>query len=307
MSMKHTFGPVPSRRLGFSLGIDIIPPKTCTYNCIYCQLFQTSNHTKHRQSFFDRENIIADIKDSISRFSDIDYLTFSGSGEPTLNTDIGHLIKEVKTFSSIPVAVITNSSLLWMPEVRDDIKDADLVVPSVDSVTPEVWSKINRPAPGIMLNRILEGIKDFCSEYKGEIWVEIMLVQGVNSDSDEIEKIARFVNLLDNVNKVQINTVVRPPNETSAKPLDHSYLKEIIHLFDVNAEIIAPFNRVAGASSIEDKEKLILDLLVRRPCSSKEMADSLGLNLNEVIKHIQKLESEQKIMKEDSGYYSIKH
>ncbi|MEW5820013.1 MAG: radical SAM protein, partial [Cyanobacteriota bacterium] len=138
---KFTFGPVPSRRLGFSLGIDIIPLKTCTYNCVYCQLFQTSKHTVIRQSFIDKELVLNDIKESIDKFSNIDYLTFSGSGEPTLNKDLGWLISQVKKYSEIPVAVITNSSLLWMPDVIEDLKHADLVVPSVDCVTETIWQK----------------------------------------------------------------------------------------------------------------------------------------------------------------------
>lgn len=306
MPEKFVFGPVPSRRLGFSLGIDLIPLKTCTYNCIYCQLFQTSNHTITRQSFFDRCKILADVRQAIENFTDIDYLTFSGSGEPTLNKDIGWLISEIKTFTHIKTAVITNSSLLWMPDVRDDIKDADLVIPSVDSVTPEIWAAINRPAPGISLSQILDGTKTFCHNHSGQIWIEVMIVQGVNDSEDEILKIANFVNSL-KVDKVQINTVVRPPNEPDSKAITEKALQEILKQFVHPAEIIAPFNKVARTSEIEDKSKLILELLSRRPCKPKEMSDSLGLNLNELTKYLQKLEGDNKIMREHSGHYSLAH
>lgn len=306
MTLKFTFGPVPSRRLGFSLGIDIIPLKTCTYNCVYCQLFQTSNHTITRQSFFNKEKILEDIKDSANKFSNIDYLTFSGSGEPTLNSDIGWLITEVKKVTDIPIAVITNGSLLWMPEVRQDLKDADLVVPSIDSVTQETWLKINRPAPNIKLSDVIEGTSIFCHNHKGLIWLEIMFVEGINDNSTEIRKIANFVNTL-KADKVQINTVVRPPNEAAAKPLNDKILEDIAALFNHKTEIISPFKKVAVPNNLMDKDGIILELLTRRPCKLEEMSDSLGLDLNELTKYIKLLESEKKIMKEPSGFYSLMH
>ena len=303
MIQKHVFGPVPSRRLGFSLGIDIIKLKTCTYNCIYCQLYQTSVHTIIRQTFFDKQAILADIKEAVNKFDNIDYLTFSGSGEPTLSSDLGWLIKEVKSFTSIPVVVITNSSLLWMPDVREDIRIADVVMPSVDSVDPKIWAEVNRPAIGIEMEKVLEGIKTFCKQFKGKIWLEVMLVNGVNDSLEEIMKTATFVNSLENIDAVQINTVVRPPNEASAKPLTPEQLNDVLKYYKYPAEIIASFKKGSNKSYIEDKSEAIIDLLTRRPCTPEEMADSLGINLNEISKHLQHLTDGNKVERQPSGHY----
>lgn len=306
MTKKHVFGPVPSRRLGFSLGIDLVPLKTCTYNCVYCQLFQTSNHTIERQSFFDKNLIVAEVLDAINENKNIDYLTFSGSGEPTLNSDIGYIIEELKKSTDIPIVLITNSSLLWMPQVREDVKNVDAVMPSIDSVIGKSWNAVNRPASGIDLDTINQGLKDFCNTFKGKIWMEVMLVEGINDNKDEIKKIADFVNSL-RVDKVQINTVVRPPNEKYAKPLSKEFLEDIVTFFNHDTEIIAPFKKEGNQSEVKDKGKLILDLLTRRPCILSEMAESLGVHVNEASKLLQKLEEEGKVMRLDSGHYSLFH
>lgn len=306
MSKKHVFGPVPSRRLGFSLGIDLVPLKTCTYNCIYCQLFQTSNHTLERQSFFDKHEIVVEVLDAIKENKNIDYLTLSGSGEPTLNSDIGYIIDELKQHTEIPIVLITNSSLLWMPEVRENIKHADVVMPSIDSIEDVSWRKINRPIDGIDLSLINKGLKDFTESFKGDIWMEVMLVEGVNDNIDEVKKLAEFVNSL-NVDKVQINTVVRPPNEEYAKPLSKDFLDQVVTFFNHETEIIAPFKKEGNQTEVEDKKKLIVDLLTRRPCILSEMAESLGVNINEASKLLQVLEDEKTVMRLKSGFYSLFH
>jgi len=306
MTYKFTFGPVPSRRLGFSLGIDIIPLKTCTYNCIYCQLFQTSNHTTTRQSFFNKDDILAEIKNKIKTSECIDYITFSGSGEPTLNSDIGLIIKEIKSFSNIPVAVITNSSLLWMPEVREDIKDSDLVLPSLDSVTEDIWMQLNRPDPSLKINKMLEGLKTFCNEHQGIIWLEIMFVSGFNDSINEARAIADYVNQL-NVDLIQLNTVVRPPNESYSKPVTEEFFKEIAVYFNSKIEVIAPFKKNSRPSKRDSTPDVILDLLARRPCKPNEMAESLCINLNEISKYLQILVDQEKIIQEKSGHFSLFH
>lgn len=304
MERKYTFGPVPSRRLGFSLGIDIIPIKSCTYNCTYCQLFQTSNHINTRQSFMDKDAILSEIRHVIENTADIDYLTFSGSGEPTLNKDLAWLIEHIKAFTDIPIAVITNSSLLWDADVRNALSKADLVVPSLDSVTEDIWKKLNRPAKGLLLKKVLDGLTVFCSEHKGSIWLEVMIVEGTNDSDDEITKIADFANSLA-VDKVQLNTVVRPPNETFAKPLTQERLEEIATYFHANTEIIAPFTKKAKSSGLDNVAEKILVTLSRRPCRPSELADSLGLNVNEIVKEIKDLEDQDKIVRETDGFYSV--
>ncbi|MGD9581740.1 MAG: radical SAM protein, partial [Vampirovibrionia bacterium] len=230
----------------------------------------------------------------------------SGSGEPTLNSDIGAIINQLKAKTGIPIVVITNSSLLWMPEVREEIANADVVMPSIDTISNLSWNKVNRPAEGISIDKINEGLKTFTETFKGKIWLEVMLVEGVNDDLNEIKQIAAFVNQL-KVDKVQINTVVRPPNENYAKPLSQELLNKIVTYFDHETEVIAPFSKEGNISGVEDKPKLIIDTLTRRPCRPQELADSLGINLNELSKLLQKLEASKDIMRLESGFYSLYH
>ncbi|MGB7060806.1 MAG: radical SAM protein, partial [Candidatus Zixiibacteriota bacterium] len=153
------YGPVPSRRLGISLGVDVVPYKTCSYDCIYCQLGKTTNHSIQRKSFVPIDSVISDVKKVLNENSDIDYITFSGSGEPTLNQDICEMITKVKNFTQIPVAVLTNGSLLWDRRVREDVTRADLVVPSVDAVSEDIFQKVNRPIEGLDVKKVLDGIR----------------------------------------------------------------------------------------------------------------------------------------------------
>jgi len=299
MSMKKlVYGPVPSRRLGISLGVDMVPYKTCSYDCIYCQLGKTTNQTVQRKSFVSVDFVITEIKEVIDQNSDIDYITFSGSGEPTLNRDIGEMICKIKGFTQIPVAVLTNGSLLWDEKVREDLSRADLVVPSVDAVSEEAFQKVNRPIEGLKTEKILQGIKDFCGNFKGKIYLEIMLVRDINDSEEEIRKINRFVQEL-KVDKIQLNTVVRPPGEPSARPLNKDELPKIKVLFDPSlpVEIVADFDRMTSKAYHKDIEQAITELLRRRPSRKDEMAIALGVHSNEIVKYLQVLEERKKIKK----------
>jgi wyosine [tRNA(Phe)-imidazoG37] synthetase (radical SAM superfamily) len=307
---KMLYGPVPSRRLGISLGVDIVPYKTCTYDCIYCQLGQTTNQTTQRESFVSVNSVIKEIKEVIDQNSDIDYITFSGSGEPTLNQDIGEMIGRVKSLTQIPVAVLTNGSLLWDKMVREDLAQADLVIPSVDAVSEEISQKVNRPIEGLKVKKILEGIKEFCKGFKGKIYLEIMLVKNVNDSEKEISGINRFVKDL-RIDRIQLNTVIRPPGDPGARPLNQEELNKVKSLFDpkLKVEVIANFNRETSKAYQKDLEQAIIELLKRRPTKKEEMTISLGVHPNEIVKYIQILE-EKKIIKrsqnkDKSGVYFV--
>lgn len=295
---KHIYGPVPSRRLGFSLGIDIIPYKTCSYNCIYCQLKETSNLTTERKSFVDAKEILQEVKDAISKSDQIDYLTFAGSGEPTLNRDLGWLINEIKKISSIPIVVLTNGALLWMKEVRDDLMNADIVVPSLDSATEEGFRRINCPAPSLILEKIKHGLKDFSLTFPGKLYLEIMLVKDINDTPEEIAAFTLFIPQL-KLDKIQLNTVVRPPRLSAAQPVSQKEMEEIKDTFqkvtNAEVEIIANFAKPPRCDSSIKVEEAILELLERRPCKAQEMAASLGIHFNEIVKYIHLLEKEKKI------------
>ena len=187
--MKYIYGPVPSRRLGFSLGVDIIPYKVCTLDCIYCQLGKTAHQVVRRQTYFRADDVLEELGDFLSKNPHIDFITFSGSGEPTLNSELGVMIKKLKSMSSIPVAVLTNGTLLSMEDAREDLMGADVVLPSLDAASQHVFKRINRPHESLEIAKIINGLKNFRNMYKGQIWLEIMLVRGVNDNRDELLRI----------------------------------------------------------------------------------------------------------------------
>jgi wyosine [tRNA(Phe)-imidazoG37] synthetase (radical SAM superfamily) len=290
----HIYGPVPSRRLGFSLGIDIIPFKTCSLNCIYCQLGPTTQKTIRRKEYFSSSEILSQIKKKISSGQRIDYITFSGSGEPTLNTALGKLIREIKKTTSIPVAVLTNGTLLSRKSVRNALMDADLVVPSLDAASQDIFVKVNRPHPSLKLKEIIEGLQKFREEFKGSIWLEIMLVKGVNDSPSHIRKLKEAIAKI-KPDKVQLNTVFRPPTERYARPLNLKDLEKIKKVFGKNCEIIVEFDREAQKSISENLEGAILSLIQRRPVTLADISISLGKHQNEIIKYLNFLLEEGKI------------
>lgn len=299
--MKLVFGPVPSRRLGMSLGLDIVPFKTCTLNCVYCQLGRTTVKTVERRPFVPKDELIAELKVALDKGGRIDYITFSGSGEPTLNSEIGAMIDEIRSISDIPVAVITNGTLLYLQEVRRDISRADLVVPSLDSVTSSFY-EVNRPMEDLNVGLIIEGLEKFCEEYKGQIWLEIMLVKNINDDIPGIKQLSEVVRKL-KVDKIQLNTVTRPPAEDFACPLSEEEMKNVLKFFDERAEIIADFDKVTtGRTHAHGKiEEEIISLVRRRPCTARDISLSLNLHPNEAIRYITKLIAKGHLKPVDQG------
>jgi len=290
----HTYGPVPSRRLGFSLGTDIIPLKTCTLDCIYCQLGPTPKKTTHRKEYFSPSDIVSQIKKKLSSGQRIDYITFSGSGEPTLNKALGKIIREIKKTTSIPVAILTNSTLLSLKSTRDALMDADLVVPSLDAATQEIFIKVNRPCSSLNIEEIIQGLRKFSKEFKGSIWLEIMLVKGVNDSPSHIRKLKEAIAKI-KPEKVQLNTVIRPPAEKNARPLSLKDLEKIKSILGENCEIIVESYREAQISTPENLEGAILSLIQRRPVTLAEISASLGKGKNEIIRSLDSLLAEGKI------------
>lgn len=281
----HIYGPVPSRRLGFSLGIDIIPFKACSLDCIYCQLGPTTKKTIYRKEYLSSPEILSQIKEKLSSGQRIDYITFSGSGEPTLNKALGKLIKETKKMTSIPVAVLTNGTLLSQKSIRNALMDADLVVPSLDAATQEIFVKVNRPHPSLKLEEIIEGLRKLRQEFKGTIWLEIMLVKEVNDSPSHIRKLKEAIAKI-KPDKVQLNTVIRPPAEEFARPLSLRKLEKINKVFGKTCEIIVEFDREAQKSTPENLEGAILSLIQRRPVTLVDISNSLGKHKNEIIKYL---------------------
>ena len=212
----YVYGPVPSRRLGRSLGVSPIPPKTCSYTCVYCQLGKTTHLQTTRESFYLKEDILAEI---IKRGKDsaLDYVTFVGDGEPTLCKDLGWLIRQTKGQPQLPTAVITNGSLLFRENVRQDLKNADVVMPTLDAGNEKTFRAVNRPHRSIAFNTMLQGLIDFRHEYHGQIWLEIMLVKDVNDSKKELLSIKSAVDAIE-PDRVYVVTPIRPPAEPWVEP-----------------------------------------------------------------------------------------
>ena len=272
---RYIFGPVPSRRLGYSLGIDIIPLKTCNLNCVYCELGRTSAETMTRRAYVDSEAVLAELAQVIADSQRIDYLTFSGSGEPTLNSELGELIRRIKATTNIPVAVITNGTLLYLPEVRAALRQADLVMPSLDAASQDVFRRINRPHGHLQIDKIIEGLIDFRGDYSGPIWLEILFVCGINDSTAEVAQLVQAVQQIA-PDRVQLNTVARPPAEADIQPLSRQMMQRLCTQFGEQAEIIASFHSTARSSEHNNLGEAILALTARRPVTVADMAMSLG-------------------------------
>lgn len=239
--MKYVFGPLKSRRLGNSLGINLTPHKICSFDCVYCQLGKTTLKTRERKEYVSLKDILGELKawleNNSRELTKINYVTLSGSGEPTLNDKIGQLILEIKKLTSLPVAVLTNSSLLKSAVVRGEILAADLIVPSLDAVEKKVFLKIDRPQENIEIQEIIEGLIALRREFIGKIWLEVMLVRGINDDIRYIKKLKKITDLI-NPDKIQLNSPVRTTSEPGVLSVDMKKLKKIQEILGEKCEII---------------------------------------------------------------------
>lgn len=294
MQSKYIYGPVPSRRLGFSLGIDIIPFKLCSFDCIYCQLGKTTNKTIERKKYSPSDEILQEVKDVLKMNGRVDYLTFSGSGEPTLHSGIGYLINELKKITQIPVTVFTNGSLLFRADVQKDLLRADVILPSLCAATQVVLEKINRSHPSLTIDAIIQGLITFRKRYNGKIWLEIMLVRGVNDSLVEITKLQEVVKKIE-PDKIHLNTVVRPPGEEYASPLLIAELIKIKEYFGDKCEIIAEFKEKKEGLYSPNKEDQILNVIKRRPVTADDIYNVTSLHMNEILKYLDKLQKDKKI------------
>ncbi|MFH1743117.1 MAG: radical SAM protein [bacterium] len=294
-STDYVFGPVPSRRLGRSLGIDLVPFKTCSYNCIYCQLGRTTCLTAERKEWVPADCVLEQVKRKLAGQVRADVVTFSGSGEPTLHSRIGDIIRGIKAITEIPVVVLTNSSLLWQPEVRKDIRAADIVVPSLDAGDESTFSYVNRPHPDISFNLMLEGLRAFREEYTGQFWLEVFLLRGVTAIEAEVRKMAAIVEQL-HPDRLQLNSVARPPAEEFAFAVPKERMIDLAALFGQEAEVISEDSHVFEQADFETCREDIRSLLLRRPCTIDDIAEGLGMHRDEVIKYVEELSSEGQVM-----------
>lgn len=287
--MSHIFGPVPSRRLGRSLGVDLVPFKTCTYDCIYCQLGRTTCKTAERREWVPLKEVLSELEMKLS--TSPDYITLSGSGEPTLFSRTRELIDRIKTMTDLPVAVLTNGSLLWQEEVQRDLLSADVVIPSLDAGNGTIFSAVNRPHDEVSFNRMLQGLIDFRKAFRGQYWLEVFLVAGYTTVGARAAELAKCVDLI-KPDSIQLNTVTRPPAESFAVGVQPKRIAELGTMFDPPAEVIADFRGVHEQAGFKASREEILDMLQRRPCSVDDIADGLGMHRNEVVKYVEELNAD---------------
>lgn len=275
--IKFLYGPVPSRRLGQSLGIDPIPLKTCNWNCVYCQLGRTRPLTKERKNYFPPEEIVAQVREALDAHKpgEIDWVTFVGSGETTLHASLGFMIQQVKAFTQLPVAVITNGSLLYLAELRRELATADAVLPTLDAGKASLYRKINRPYPEFTFERLVEGLITFRDEYRGLLWVEVMLVRGLNDTPQALWDIAQVVQRI-RPDAVHINLPTRPPAETWVQPpTDESLMRAIAILGNI-AEVVHPAEGSFDLSGYDNPIDAIIGIVTRHPMRQEELERTLA-------------------------------
>ncbi len=284
---KYLFGPVPSRRLGLSLGIDLTPAKTCSCDCIYCQLGNTPVKTTERKDYVPVTSVIHELGDWLSHNGSADFITLAGSGEPTLHARFGEVVEFARKNSDIPTALLTNGTLFHLPEVREAAACANVVKVTLNSWNQLLFDHINRPHPSLTFDQFTDSLVRFRKEFKGELWLEVFLIWGVNSLPSDVEKIAILAKDF-SPDRIQFNTSVRPPAEDFVIALPKRYMEPLKNLFDPPADLIDDCYS-CSQSEIDANEITILSMLRRRPCTASQIGMAFDLHPNEVAKYVGKL------------------
>lgn len=292
-SYRYLFGPVPSRRFGLSLGVDLVPHKTCPLNCVFCEVGPTTCLTMERKEYVPTSEVKRELKEWHAGRGKADVVSVTGSGEPTLHTGFGDVLAFIKKTIKIKSVLLTNSTLLYLPDVRCSAALADIVKVTLSAWDDDSFRKIARPHPDLRFSTIVEGLKLFRHEYSGAIWLEVFIVPGINSDLEQVKTIAQLARTI-HPDKVQLNTALRPTAECRVGAVPESFLNEINVLFEPKAEVIARF---AGKDS--DKGNIdqgaILAMLKRRPCTTEDVAAAFALDIAEAQKMLRQMADEKLI------------
>ncbi len=309
---KYLFGPVPSRRLGMSLGVDLVPKKVCSLDCVYCEVGNTTKLTTKKMEYIPYDKVITELKDYFENNPNPDYITFSGSGEPTLNSRIGDVLQFIKQKKSeIPVAVLTNGTLFYDENIRKELLDADVVLPSLDAATENTFQKINRPAKELTVEKYIQGLVEFRKEYTGQIWLEVFILPGFNDNIEDLKALKKAFEQI-KPDEIQLNTLDRPGTVKDISPANKDTLQKIVDFWKLpNVVVIAAASERKEIKSYrKDAETAILETITRRPCTIDDLVKILGLHINEINKYLDVLESEDKIESiwQDRGiFYQISH
>jgi wyosine [tRNA(Phe)-imidazoG37] synthetase (radical SAM superfamily) len=306
--LNYVYGPVASRRLGSSLGVDLIPRKICDFDCIYCQLGKTTLKTTRRDAYVPAAVILEQLQQRLGEIPKPDYITISGSGEPTLNSELGKIAEGIKRMSRLPLAIITNGSLLANGDVSRACAPADLVIPSLDAADEDTFEKINRPCRELSLSTIVDGLVSFRKKFKGGIWLEVFLVPGINSGEEQLNKLGLLIERI-GPDKVQLNTATRPPAEAFVRPLEKIRLEEIASRMVEGAEAVKELRPDKKAASGPSSPHKIIQLLKRRPCTIDDVSQALGINYVQASKELAEMERSGSISSESRDgmiYYSAR-
>jgi wyosine [tRNA(Phe)-imidazoG37] synthetase (radical SAM superfamily) len=273
--MKYVFGPISSKRLGQSLGVDLLPPKSCTWNCLYCQLGKTRSFVTERQEFFPREDILEEIGQALKVNRNLDWITFVGSGETMLYKGIGWLIAQVKKLTTVPVAVITNGSLLYLPEVREELLQADAVLPSLNAGSEALHNKIDRPASGLTFQQHVDGLVAFRHEYQGRLWIEVMLLGGINDSDEALHDLARVLQQI-NPDMVHLVLPTRPAPEQEIRLPSDECLEQAIAILSEVAMVVNPLKGNMDLRSAPDLLEAITAIVSRHPVQQRELQKAIA-------------------------------
>jgi len=294
---KYLFGPVPSRRLGMSLGVDLVPHKVCSLNCIYCECGRTTNLTTTRKEYVPFDEVIKELEHFMNNNPAPDYITFSGSGEPTLNSRIGDVLQYIKSnYADILVAVLTNGTLFSDKQVRSELLRADVVLPSLDTASDSTFYKINRPFHSININDYVKGLEEFRKEFKGKIRLEVLIIPGYNDNEPDLKLLKKaFIKIMPD--SIQLNSLDRPGVIPDIRAAGKDELQHIVDYWGLdNVEIIAAAPKRKDIKSYrKDIETAILETIFRRPCTLEDLAKILGLHKNEINKYLDTIEADNKI------------
>jgi len=293
----HIFGPVPSRRLGRSLGVDLVTHKTCTLDCVYCECGKTTRLTLGRNEYVPAGDLRKELSDVLSTGPKLDFITFSGAGEPTLNSDIGKIIRFLKTeYPQYKVALLTNGTLLYRPDVRAQLLGADLVVASMDAASEKPFSRINRPHPGLNVSRMIDGLAVFRKQFVKLFWIEIFIVPGLNDNESELKQIKDALAII-KPDRIQLNTLDRPGTESWVEPADEVQLNDIVEYLD-HVEVIRYVRPDQKQQiQVDGRYRALLSTIKRRPCTAEDVAQILGLQESEVNPYLESLLTQRKIVR----------
>jgi len=311
MQYSRLFGPVHSRRLGRSLGIDLVPFKTCTYNCVYCECGPTTVESIERREFFPIREVLAELRDYLSGSPELDFITFSGSGEPTLSSSIGEVIRFLKdSYPAYRIAVLTNGSLLSRSDVREELLPADVILPTLSSVFDDTFRQIHRPSPGISAMQIVEGLECFRKEYAGEIWLEVFVIPDINTRPEELDGLRVAIERI-RPDRVQLNTLDRPGSAAWVQPASPEELERIRGLLGLTGiEAVEPVRYDLSSGSTmtgewSDAVNRVRELIRRRPCTLDDISASTGLPRRGILKILREIQAGSIIeeKREDRGIF----